>query len=93
MCDVKRDMLIVCSGARTSSAQAKNRESRQSAVEEEIEELKEASDELVIVQEEKKALADQKRNDLYALETKFAEQSETLEAKKVDFSFNTGNMA
>lgn len=74
------------------AAQAKNRESRQSAVEEEIEELKEASDELVIVQEEKKALADQKRDDLYALETKFAEQSETLEAKKVDYQASLDEM-
>ncbi len=74
------------------AAQAKNRESRQSAVEEEIAELKEASDELVIVQEEKKNLADQKRNDLYALETKFAEQSETLEAKKVNYQASLDEM-
>ena len=74
------------------AAQSKNRESRQSAVEEDIEALKQASDDLVIVQEEKKSLADQKRDDLYQLEAEFAAQSETLESKKDDYLDSVGNL-
>ncbi len=74
------------------AAQSKNRESRQSAVEEEIDALKKASDELVVVQEEKKSLADQKREELYALEAKFAEQSNQLESKKTDYKASIDNL-
>ncbi|MDP9805759.1 murein DD-endopeptidase MepM/ murein hydrolase activator NlpD [Trueperella bonasi] len=74
------------------AAQSKNRESRQSAVEEEIEKLKRASDELVVVQKEKKQLADQKRDELLELEDQFAEQSEGLEARKDDYINSIDNL-
>ncbi|VEI13964.1 M23 family metallopeptidase [Trueperella bialowiezensis] len=67
------------------AAQSRNREARQNAVEEQIEQLKKESDELVEVQEEKRALADEKRNELVALEQQLAQQSDDLEAKKSDY--------
>lgn len=75
------------------AAQAKNRESRQRAVEDEIAELKKAADELVVVQEDKRQAANQKRDDLLELEDQLAEQSQSLETQKDDYLDSIDNLA
>lgn len=66
------------------AGQARNRQARQEAVEERVTELKQEADELVQVQAEKQAAAEQKRDKLKSLEATIAEKSALLESKKGD---------
>ena len=64
------------------AGKARNRQARQSAVEERVNQLKKEADELVQVTEEKRNAAESKRNELKALEQTIAEKSALLESRK-----------
>ncbi|WP_270974684.1 M23 family metallopeptidase [Trueperella sp.] len=67
------------------AAQEKNREARQNAVEDQIEELKTKSEELVDAQSTKKAEADARKAELVNLEASLVSQSEDFEDQKASY--------
>ncbi|OCW61190.1 murein hydrolase activator EnvC family protein [Trueperella bernardiae] len=67
------------------AAQEKNRESRQNAVEDQIEELKAKSEELVDTQTSKKVEADARKAELVDLESSLVAQSADYEEKKSNY--------
>ncbi|MCI5826218.1 MAG: peptidoglycan DD-metalloendopeptidase family protein [Arcanobacterium sp.] len=64
------------------AGQVRNREARQSAVKNKVNELKQQADALVRAQQEKQAAAQNKRNQLKSLENTIAAKSAVLESRK-----------
>ena len=64
--------------------QVRNRQSRQDAVAQRVDQLKREADKLVTLQQEKEAAAAQKKDELSALETAIEERSAYLESKKAE---------
>ncbi|MDD7464787.1 MAG: peptidoglycan DD-metalloendopeptidase family protein [Actinomycetaceae bacterium] len=64
------------------AGQVRNRQARQSAVKERVNELKQQADALVRVQQEKQDAAEYRRNELKRLEKTIAEKSAVLESRK-----------
>ncbi|WP_255315531.1 M23 family metallopeptidase [Trueperella pecoris] len=74
------------------AAQSKNREARQSAVETQIQDLKNKADALVETQTVKKNEADARKAELLELESSIVAQSEEFEAKKTDYQSSLQNI-
>ncbi|WP_406714689.1 murein hydrolase activator EnvC family protein [Trueperella pyogenes] len=74
------------------AAQSKNRQARQSAVEEQIADLKAKSEELVGAQKAKKAEADSRKAELLSLESSLVTQSKDFEERKSNYQSSLKNL-